>query len=67
MVVSSVAFLHYPFTNNPQASRLLIGRQTQQPLPMYKPSAYLVVTYFYTYVYMRPISNRIDNQGETKY
>jgi hypothetical protein len=38
---------------------------------MYKPSTYLVVTYFPTYlpVYKRPIkkiSYRIDYEGETK-
>jgi len=37
---------------------------------MYKPSIYLVVTYFSylsTYLYMRPISYRIGYQGETIY
>jgi hypothetical protein len=33
---------------------------------MYKPSTYLVVTYFTT-LYVRPISYRIGYQGETKY
>jgi len=36
---------------------------------MYKPSTYLVVSYFLTYLpeYMRPIPYRIGYQGETKY
>jgi hypothetical protein len=36
---------------------------------MYKPSTYLVVTYFPTYlnIYKRPISYKIGYQGETKY
>jgi hypothetical protein len=34
---------------------------------MYKPSTYLVGTYFLTDLDMRPISYRIDFQGETKY
>jgi hypothetical protein len=34
---------------------------------MYKLSTYLVITYFPTYLYMRPISYRICYQGETKY
>jgi hypothetical protein len=35
---------------------------------MYKPSTYLVVTYFPTYLPMyEPISYRIGSQGETKY
>jgi len=36
---------------------------------MYKPSSYLVVTYFPTYLpmYERPISYGIGHQGETKY
>ncbi len=35
---------------------------------MYKPSTYLVIAYFLIYyLCMRPISNRIGYQGETKY
>jgi len=36
---------------------------------MYKPSTYLVVTYFFLPIYlsMRPISYTIGYQGETKY
>jgi hypothetical protein len=36
---------------------------------MYKPSTYLVVTYFPTYLplYMRPIYYKISYQGEIKY
>jgi hypothetical protein len=34
---------------------------------MYKPSTYLVVTNFLTYLYMRPISYKIVYQVETKY
>jgi hypothetical protein len=36
---------------------------------MYKPSSYLVITYFPTYLctYTRPISYRIGYQGGTKY
>jgi hypothetical protein len=33
---------------------------------MYKPYTYLVVTYFPTYLWMRPISNQIGYQGEMK-
>jgi hypothetical protein len=36
---------------------------------MHKPSTYLVIAYFPTYlpIYMGPISNRIGYPGETKY
>jgi hypothetical protein len=34
---------------------------------MYEPSTDLVVTYFPTYLPMRPISYRIGYQGQTKY
>jgi hypothetical protein len=36
---------------------------------MYKPSTYLIVTYFPTYLhlYIRPPSYRIDYQGEIKF
>jgi len=36
---------------------------------MYKPSTYLLVTYFriYIYLYMIPISYTIGYQGKTKY
>jgi len=34
---------------------------------MYKPSTYLVVTYFPTYLCMKPNSYKIGYQGETKY
>ncbi len=40
---------------------------------MHKPSTYLVIAYFPTYlpisiyIYMGPISNGIGYQGETKY
>jgi len=33
---------------------------------MDKPSTYLVIAYFPTYLCMRPISYRIGYQGETK-
>jgi hypothetical protein len=33
---------------------------------MDKPSTYLVIAYFPTYLCMRPISNEIGYQGETK-
>jgi hypothetical protein len=40
----------------------------KKPLPMYKPSTHLVITYFFTILlYMRPVSYRIGYQGETKY
>jgi len=51
MVVSFVSFFDYLPTNNPQASRLLVGSK-KQPLHMYKPSTYLVVMYIPTYLPM---------------
>jgi hypothetical protein len=33
---------------------------------MYKPSTYLAVTYFLTYLSMRPISYRIDFQSDNQ-
>jgi hypothetical protein len=50
MVLSSVALFFSLPTYQQPTSRLLVGRYYKQPLPMYKPSTYLVVTYFPTYL-----------------
>jgi hypothetical protein len=45
----------------------VVSRYEKQPLPMYKPSAYLPSSHLFSNLYMKPISYRMSYQGETKY
>jgi hypothetical protein len=48
----------------------LVGNKNNSYLSLnYKPSTYLIITYFITYlpIYMRLMSYKIGYQGQTKY